>query len=179
MGKKDNLSTSMSVFSTNLQKLRKERKLTQEDFADDINVSVTSISDYENGRKEPGYLTVQAMAEAFEVSIDELCGNTPQVQFQKKLEKSCIYTILTFLEYVKPQVHVTDKKITLTISSDNDCPNYSSREILKFFEEYEIIQNFAKTIAKEDMVKTLMQNLEKKYDHLPSFPTYDKISNKK
>lgn len=163
-------------FSENLKAIRKTQELTQGKLAEMIERSTTSVSEYETMSKEPGIYTVQKIANVLGVSIDMLCGNTPKIQYQKKLENFFIYAILTVLEQLNPQVHVTDNNITLTISADNDCPNYSSHEILKFFEEYEIIQNFAKSTAKKDMVKVLIDNLEKKYEHLPGLPKYTKIS---
>lgn len=139
-----------------------------------LGTSYSHISRIENGTGNTNFADVKLLADFLGVSLDMLCGNTPLYEFEK-MQNSYVYAFLVVLEQLKAQVHVVDNNITLSISADNDCPNYSSREILKFFEEYEIIQNFAKTIAKEDMVKTLVENLEIKYQHLPGFPAYAKI----
>lgn len=163
-------------FADNLKTIRKSQHLTQEKLAEKIDRSPTSVSEYETMSKEPGIYTVQKIANVLGVSIDMLCGNTPEIQYQKKLENFFVYALLTVLEQLKPQVHVSENMVTFTISKDNDSPNYSSREILKFFKEYEIIQTFANSSATKDMIKTLMDNLEKKYEHLPGLPDYTKIS---
>lgn len=175
--KKKEYTKEEKIFSANLQEARENQKLTQAELAEKTKLSTTIISEYETMKKQPKIYTVLKLANALGVSIDMLCGNTPLNQFQKKLENSCIYALSTVLKQLKPQVNVSDNIITLTISSDNDSPEYSSHEIVKFFEEYEIIQNFANSTAKDDMVKTLMENLENKYNHLPGFPAYEKISN--
>lgn len=161
-----------SIFASNLKATRESQKLTQAELAEKAGLSATIISEYESTSKIPKIHSVKKLAQALNISIDMLCGNTPTFQFKKKLENSTIYAILTALDHLKPQVHVAGNQIIFTISTDNDCPNYSSHEILKFFEEYEIIQNFGNSIATDDMIKVLIDNLEEKYKHLPKLPAY-------
>ncbi|WP_126990601.1 helix-turn-helix domain-containing protein [Candidatus Kurthia intestinigallinarum] len=59
-----------------LKKLRKEKKLTQQDLASKINVTHVSISGYESGRRSPDTDTLQKLADYFEVSTDYLLGRS-------------------------------------------------------------------------------------------------------
>ena len=61
------------VFSTTLQKLRKEKKVTQEQLASCLGVSAQAVSKWENGSYPEGDL-LPALADYFGVSIDVLYG---------------------------------------------------------------------------------------------------------
>ncbi len=61
------------VFSTTLQSLRKEKKVTQEQLATHLGVSPQTVSKWENGSYPEGDL-LPAIADFFEVSIDYLYG---------------------------------------------------------------------------------------------------------
>lgn len=63
----------MSDFSKNLQALRKEKKVTQEQLANHLGVSAQAVSKWENGNYPESDL-LPAIADFFEVSIDYLYG---------------------------------------------------------------------------------------------------------
>ena len=62
--------------SENLQRLRKEKGLSQEDVAQKLFVSRQSVSKWENGAAEPGVKDLAALADMFGVTLDELVGRT-------------------------------------------------------------------------------------------------------
>ena len=66
----------MSVHE-NLQRLRKEKGLSQEDVAQKLFVSRQSVSKWENGNAEPGVENLKALANLYGVTLDELMGNEP------------------------------------------------------------------------------------------------------
>ncbi len=59
-------------FSEKLQKLRKKSNLTQEGLAEKLFVSRVTVSKWETGRGYPNLDSLKAMAQIFNVSIDEL-----------------------------------------------------------------------------------------------------------
>ncbi|WP_050184329.1 helix-turn-helix domain-containing protein [Domibacillus robiginosus] len=59
-----------------LKKLRKEKKLTQEELGKKVNVTKVSISGYETGNRSPDSETLQKLADFFNVSIDYLLGRS-------------------------------------------------------------------------------------------------------
>lgn len=61
-------------FGMILQKLRKERSLTQEQLARLIHKESSIISRYEKGLQNPTFETIKEMAVIFNVSIDFLAG---------------------------------------------------------------------------------------------------------
>lgn len=62
-----------TVFSTTLQRLRKERSVTQEQLASHLGVSAQAVSKWENGSYPEGDL-IPKIAEFFDVSISYLYG---------------------------------------------------------------------------------------------------------
>lgn len=60
----------------NLKKLREERKLTQQNMADMLQIQRPTYSRYENGEREPDFETVLKMSDVLEVSVDYLLGRT-------------------------------------------------------------------------------------------------------
>lgn len=62
----------MNNFASNLKVLRKEKKLTQPQLAKALNVSNGMISFWENGIYEPTATNIIAVAQFFDISIDDL-----------------------------------------------------------------------------------------------------------
>lgn len=58
--------------SEKIQKLRKERGLTQEQLAQQLFVSRTAVSKWETGRGTPNMESLQMIARFFDISLDEL-----------------------------------------------------------------------------------------------------------
>lgn len=64
------------MLSERLKTLRTTRKKTQSDFAKIIGVARTTYAMYEQGQREPDYVTLQKIADYYEVSIDYLLGRS-------------------------------------------------------------------------------------------------------
>lgn len=83
------------MFSQNLQKIRSEKNLSQEQLADKIGVSRQTISAWESGKASPELDKITAISKLFSVSIDELVGeikteasNFDKKEYEKKLFKN-------------------------------------------------------------------------------------------
>lgn len=59
-------------FSENLKNLRKQRGLDQSSLAKELNVSVKTISHWETLYSEPSIAQLVALANFFDVSLDDL-----------------------------------------------------------------------------------------------------------
>ena len=59
-------------FNEKLQKLRKQKGLTQEELGEKLYVSRTAISKWESGRGYPNIESLKCIAKFFEVTVDEL-----------------------------------------------------------------------------------------------------------
>lgn len=66
----------MSSFSKRLRQLRQERDITQDFLAKAVGISKSSINMYERGEREPGFETLEAIADFFNVNFDYLLGRT-------------------------------------------------------------------------------------------------------
>lgn len=67
----------MIKLAENLKFLRKERKMSQEELAELVNVTSQSVSKWELGISCPDITLLPKLAEIFKVSIDELLGVKP------------------------------------------------------------------------------------------------------
>ena len=84
----------MSYLASNLRFLRKQKNITQNDLADQLDVQRTMISAYEDGRSEPKLVTLQKLAEIFEAGVEELLDHDIENQGRRALQKRGI-NILT------------------------------------------------------------------------------------
>ena len=62
----------MSAISKNLKKFRNEKNITQEDLANEINVTRQTISSWETGRTQPDIEMLESISEVLGVGIEEL-----------------------------------------------------------------------------------------------------------
>lgn len=73
--------------SENIIRLRRERKLTQEELADFIGVTKAAVSKWENGLTTPDILLLPRLACFFDVTIDQLMGY--EAQFSTEQIRRC------------------------------------------------------------------------------------------
>lgn len=66
----------MSTFSENMRRIRFERHMTQEEFADLLGTTKQNISRYESGAVSPKITTAQAIADKLGLSLSELNGRS-------------------------------------------------------------------------------------------------------
>ena len=62
------------MFSTNLKTLRRSKGLTQADLAKILNISVSSIGMYEQGRRMPDNNMLKKISSLFYISVDSMLG---------------------------------------------------------------------------------------------------------
>lgn len=62
------------MFGKRLAQLRKEKGLSQYELADRMGFSRGQVANYEQGKREPDYETLQKIADFFDVSTDYLLG---------------------------------------------------------------------------------------------------------
>ncbi|MGI6168261.1 MAG: helix-turn-helix domain-containing protein [Christensenellales bacterium] len=69
-----------TTLSSRIRALRKENHLTQAQLAKTINVSHSTLSQYESGARRPNYHLIASLADVFCVSIDYLLGKNENRQ---------------------------------------------------------------------------------------------------
>ena len=74
------------TFGENLQYYRKQNNLTQEDLAEQMQVSRQSVSKWENGEAMPDLEKVIKLADILQVDLDDLCSRTIDVATEDSLK---------------------------------------------------------------------------------------------
>lgn len=64
----------MRTIGQNIRYYRKKRGYTQEKLAEQADINEKLIGFYETGKRIPPVINLVAIAEALEVTVDELCG---------------------------------------------------------------------------------------------------------
>ena len=73
------------MFADILRKLRKSRKLNQKQFAKEVFLSPSAVSQYETGRTMPSRETLDRIAKYFGVSTDYLLGASSVAEVEELL----------------------------------------------------------------------------------------------
>lgn len=66
----------MATFAERLKLLRREKGWSQQRLADELELSKSSVNMYERGEREPGFETMEAIADLFNVDMNYLYGRT-------------------------------------------------------------------------------------------------------
>lgn len=59
-----------------ISELRKDRKFKQKDISKELNIAISTVSNYETGNHEPDLTNLCRLADLFQVSTDYLLGRT-------------------------------------------------------------------------------------------------------
>ncbi|REG83425.1 XRE family transcriptional regulator [Algoriphagus antarcticus] len=84
----------MKHLASNLRFLRKQKGITQNDLADQLDVQRTMISAYEDGRSEPKLLTLGKLCDSLDIGMEELLNHDIEGNGRKATQKRGI-NILT------------------------------------------------------------------------------------
>ncbi len=102
------------LFKDVFKKLRKEKQLTQSELATALGISRSAISMYENGEREPDLETLEAIADYFNIDMNQLTGQ------EKYLSKDSIaYRIQTIMTY--QHVSLDELASRLDVDKDSLC----------------------------------------------------------
>lgn len=75
-------------FPERLKQLRNEKGLYQKELADIIGVSRPTVTQYENGTRTPDQVTLQKIADFFNISLDYLLGRTDEPSPADKIKSA-------------------------------------------------------------------------------------------
>lgn len=143
-------------FGKNLKKLRKEREMTQETFAEFFSVSFQTVSKWERGETYPDITMLPIIASFFNVSIDDLIG----VDKTKKEEK--------INEYIKFYDEMKLKDLSLTFNklkkAVKELPG-EFRILIRYMELLQEEKDFTNDYDYERTSKELMSIYENIQNH--------------
>lgn len=83
----------MPKFSDRFKQLRTERRLSQQNLADQLGFSKSSVNMYERGEREPGLESMETIADYFNVDLDYLMGRSDipnRNEWLKSINKSVV-----------------------------------------------------------------------------------------
>lgn len=84
--------------SEKIQKLRKERGLTQEQLAEQLFVSRTAVSKWETGRGTPSVDSLRMIAKLYGITLDELLGAEEVITIAKHENKKNISQFASYMD---------------------------------------------------------------------------------
>ena len=84
--------------SEKIQKLRKERGLTQEQVAEQLFVSRTAVSKWETGRGTPSMESLQMLAKFFGITLDELLRAEEVISIAENENKENISRFASYID---------------------------------------------------------------------------------
>lgn len=137
---------SRIFFSKRLSELRKQKKLTMQQLADELDMGSSTIAMLEKGARSPSFELLIAIADFFGVSIDYLTGRTdePDIDFQRRrIEAECIKILSERLSR-----HRIDKDFTLQHVGDAIG---ATRHDVSLFEKGEKTPTFEQLLALSDL----------------------------
>lgn len=103
----------LKTLGKRIAQLRKQKGLSQEDFADVSGKMINTISNIERGLSDPKVTTLMSISKALGISIDELFSENKQAQTTEELPKN----ISTILQILKKQDDKTLKVIQKQIEA--------------------------------------------------------------
>ncbi len=74
------------MFAQRLRELRKNKNITQIEFARQFNIATGTIGMWETGKRQPDYDTLLSIAKYFDVSVDYLLGKEDSQTLDEQLE---------------------------------------------------------------------------------------------
>lgn len=120
-----------------LKSLRNEKRMTQKDLAERLNVSAQAVSRWENDDVEPSLETLGQLATIFEVSVDELFGKEPPAKRQEPTSASTPEDTAGSREETanairtEVQQAVAAQRPVLGVCEDCNRPLYDGKEIVR------------------------------------------------
>lgn len=103
----------LKTLGRRIAQLRKQKGMSQEDFADVSGKMINTISNIERGLSDPKVTTLMSISKALNISIEELFSETKQAQTTEELPSN----IATILQILKKQDDKTLKVIQKQIEA--------------------------------------------------------------
>ncbi len=160
----------VKMFGDNLKRVRELRGITQSGLAEKINMSVTSISEYERGNKTPSLYVAKLISEALDVSIDELCQDS-DLMTCRGIESDQAGALLHIIRLLRLKIVLVDDNVIKLKVSENDYPDYVQNEVLGLFRGYKKIQDLNDDGVSYD-TNNLIIKLHDRFKNVPGLPDY-------
>lgn len=147
----------MDTVNLNIKFIRKQQGLTQQAFANLIDIKRSSLGAYEEGRAKPNYDTLQAISSKFNISIDKLLKENLQEISSQSIFGNGSATLTTARrskpsQKTKASTDVEGKKLrvlSITVGEDNEenielVPDKAAAGYLDGYKDQEYIASLPK-----------------------------------
>lgn len=150
----------MSKFSDNIKALRKDKKWSQLELAERLNISKSSVNMYERGEREPNSEMLIKIADLFDVSIDFLIGRSVRgathyscgVSVFRASTQSVMDSLTEILVPGEFWVAFSAPGILITVSNDSSASDEDIARIVGPYRESYEQKNSASLCEKERTV---------------------------
>ena len=122
----------MGTFGQRLKELRNDRGISQNELSKHIGVSKSSVNMYERDEREPGFETLEAIADFFNVNMDYLLGRGPKVSTDISPENIAISVQIDGDQFSDVAIQTLIKFISTL--KDLNAPNFKEN-LTKVFTE--------------------------------------------
>ena len=153
-------------FKDGFKKARKEHGYTQQSFADDFNVSIETIKNWEQGRNVPELDTIKKLCKKFECNMDYLFNNisckTHDIQFIQNttgLSESSVEKLNHFTTFERGNERLT---VINYLLNDENFTYFLTDNILQYYNKYVDYQNGLIQYNDEQIQNPI--DLKKKFD---------------
>ncbi len=130
-------------FGKRFQELRKEKKMTQEEVAEKLNISSQAVSKWENDISYPDVSLLLEISEMFGTTVDTLLGkeeDKPVVALEKRdVNKMLLKVQIQSAENDKVKVNLPVALIKVILESGMAMPKIGNKDALKDIDFNEII----------------------------------------
>lgn len=184
----------MSGFSETLRRIRFERRMTQEEFAQLLGTSKQNISRYENGEVSPKISTAEAIAERLGMTLSELNGGPRTRDAQANVQArpirvpvlgtipagvplEAIEDVLDWEELPAAMARGGKEYFGLKVSGDSMLPDYRDGDvlILRKRDTCESGQDCAVMVNSDDATFKRVRISEKGITLMPLNPAYEPL----
>lgn len=138
----------MSIFSERLKSLRCEMNISQQELANKIGTSKSSINMYERGEREPNLDRVKMFADFFDVGTDYLLGKSDDKRSIKESRKYSRMIIETVEDYRKAH-NLTKEQMEEYLDWDDMYEELENENILVSQVYFDMVESLIKAF---DMV---------------------------
>ena len=110
-----------NAIGENIRRCRKQKGLTQDALAQEMNVTAQAISKWENGQSMPDIALLLPLAKVLGIGVDELLGGNRRQQLEKKFQAALGFgeehTLLVSLEALEEFRTIRPSSIAARVTS--------------------------------------------------------------
>lgn len=133
------------TFGQRFQRLRKNAGLTQEDVATKLGITAQAVSKWENDVSAPDILVLTELADMLQVSLDELLGREPPVQFvpaDKRKDPDTMFLKIKFEsgEGDKAKINLPMALVKAVVNSGLAFPQINGKDVLSTIDFQQVFQ---------------------------------------